>query len=629
MKTLKNLLLAVLFLNSTLFAQDDIPQSHSNIHNDDNGQLYWLYKGQKIYEKPRPVLYTLKNIYGNPKGTNNGISFDFNNPDFSGILYYGFIPYGDSKYPLPVYFNSPAKIDSGKAEINIKKGLSGKYDMIGWQKSARGTLGYRVVNGKGVIIYDGKVSFKGIGPFAVDVTILEGPFVNLLLSDAVTISFKTNAETNAKIIINDQSYYNKIPTKNHEIKINDLKAGKTYTYRLLYGENEQIYHFKTAPEPGSRKPFVFSYCSDSRVGTGGGERNIWGVNSYVMRKIMALSAFKNVDFMQFTGDLIDGYLTDVNEMNLQYANWKRATEPFSHYFPIYVAMGNHEVIMRNFGDLKVFSKIASRIDRFPYDTESAEFIFAENFVNPLNGPVSEDETMYDPDPHNEDFPSYTENVYYYIYDNTAMIVLNSDYWYAPSTSKIPYTSGGVHGYIMDNQLDWLRKTIAQMEADQKIDHIFITLHTPFFPNGGHVEDDMWYNGNNKIRPFIAGKPVNKGIIERRDQLLDLLVNKSDKVVALLTGDEHNYNKLQINKKTNIYPPDYDYPKLELSRTIYQINNGAAGAPYYAQEQTPWTPQVSGFTTQNALVFFHIDGQSIHMEVINPVTLEEIDQLTLR
>jgi hypothetical protein len=206
--------------------------------------------------------------------------------------------------------------------------------------------------------------------------------------------------------------------------------------------------------------------------------------------------------------------------------------------------------------------------------------------------------------------------------------LNSDYFYAPSTKLVRRTSGNIHGFIMDKQLEWLEETVRELEQDSAIDHIFVTQHTPWFPNGGHVSDDMWYNGNNQIRPFVASRPYYKGIIERRDQMLDIMVNQSTKVRALLTGDEHNYNRLHLTPETTIYPEQYFFPKVELTRSLYQINNGAAGAPYYAQEQTPWTSWVSNFTTQNALVFFHVNGDSIEVEVLNPDTLEEVDRFKL-
>jgi hypothetical protein len=85
----------------------------------------------------------------------------------------------------------------------------------------------------------------------------------------------------------------------------------------------------------------------------------------------------------------------------------------------------------------------------------------------------------------------------------------------------------------------------------------------------------------------------------------------------------------LTPETNIYPENYEYDKIRLRRTIWQINNGSAGAPYYAQEQTPWTPFVSGFTTQNVVVYFHVHGKRVKMEVINPDTLEPVDELVLR
>ena len=181
---------------------------------------------------------------------------------------------------------------------------------------------------------------------------------------------------------------------------------------------------------------------------------------------------------------------------------------------------------------------------------------------------------------------------------------------------------------MDQQLKWLQSTINSLEQDDNIDHIFVTQHTPCFPNGGHTKDDMWYSGNNHWRSFVGKRPLRKGIIERRDDILNIIVNRSKKVRAILTGDEHNYNRLLLTPETEIYPENYLFPKIELRRSIYQINNGAAGAPYYAQEETPWTPYVSNFTTQNALVFFHVDGKNIWVEVLNPDTLETVDQFWL-
>jgi hypothetical protein len=611
---------------SQTIKQADIPSVYSKINADVDGRLFVDRNGKKIYELLKSAPYTLTNIKGNPQGTSKGLVFDFGDPEFSGVLYYGFIPYHDSKHPLPVYFRSASIISKGRTNVNILS-MAGTYDMINWQKNKKGTLGYRVLNDRGLILYDGIISFK-VNPngFDIDDTIIEGPFVNLLTSNGVTISFDTNNKIKAKVIVNGKEYKSK-KGLHHEINISDLIEDKAYNYEVIAGNHSQNYSFKTAHKTGSRKKFTFAYASDSRSGNGGGERNIHGSNSYIMKKISALAKQNNVSFMQFSGDLINGYLTDKDQMNLQYANWKRAIEPFAHYFPVYVSMGNHEALSKVFYDNA--SNFSISVDRFPFKTESAEAIFANNFVNPSNGPISEDGAKYDPNPNKIDFPSYKENVYYYTYDNVAVIVMNSNYYYSPSTSQIRLTGGGLHAYIMDQQLGWVTNTLNELENDDGIDHIFITVHTPFFPNGGHVTNDMWYSGNNYNRTYVAGKPLEKGIIERRDQLLDLFVNKSKKVIAILTGDEHNYAKTEIGPDTNIYPENYKFDKIKLNRTIFQINNGAAGAPYYAQEITPWSDKATGFTTQNALVLFQVNGKNIEVEVVNPDTLEKFDGYKLR
>lgn len=613
------------YVSAQRLRKKDLPAVHNNLSIKD-GKVVVEANGKEYPDLGEETILTLKNMQGNPRGTKKGIAFDFGLPGLTGKLYYGFIPYGDSKHPHPVYFRAPASVEGGKAEVNLLY-MRGRYDMIGWEKNGYGTLGFRLVNSEGLILYDGKVSFSGTSPFKVAPTIMEGPFVNLLHAGGATISLETNEETVASLTVDGKSYES-AEGLHHEITVDGLEADKEYAYTIKVGNDTQQYSLKTAPSPGSRKPFVFAYASDSRSGQGGGERDIYGANFYIMKKILALANQQGSSFMQFSGDLIDGYLASPAETHLQYANWKRAIEPWAHYFPVYVSMGNHEALGRKMGDGSRAGTL--NVDRFPYETESAEAVFGSNFVNPTNGPTSEDGASYDPDPEKMDFPSYNENVFYYTYDNVAVIVLNSDYWYAPTSySLLRLVSGGLHGYIMDQQLAWLEKTVTTLEGDENIDHIFVTQHTPCFPNGGHVQDDMWYNGNNSFRPYVAGKPLAKGIIERRDQILDILVNKSTKALAILTGDEHNYARTRIDGETEIYPENYFAEKITLSRHIFQINNGAAGAPYYAQEQTPWSPQVSGFTTQNALVLFHIDGKKVSMRVVNPDTLEEVDSLEMR
>ncbi len=622
MKNLILLLSLSLAVNLILAQQTDIPKSYSNIHKDETG-LYLKEKDQRYYAVKSKPNYTLKQLFGNPKGTSEGVTLDFG--DFKGTITYGLIPYGKAPHPLPV-FRFVKTLESGKANINIKSDFRYPYDFVDWQKNQMLSIGYRLTDETGMVVYDGEVSLKGRGPFTVAPAIYEGPFVNMLKDTSATVWFNTTLPVAVDLQINGETISSPTGT-HHEIPVAKLLPETQYNYSVSYDGFNQQYHLKTAPKPGSRIPFVFAYTSDSRHATGGGERKIYGANAYIMKKIAALAYANNAVFMQFSGDLINGYLGTDAETQLQYTNWKKAVEPFWHYIPFQVGMGNHEALGHIFQDS--LGRTRGFVDKFPFETESAEMAFAKAFVNPISTLQSEDGSAYDPSATTVDFPSYAENVFHYQYDNVAVVVLNSDYWYAPSLSFNPITSGGLHGYVMDNQLKWLENTITALEEDATIDHVFVTQHTPVFPNGGHSRDDMWYSGNNEKRPLVAGKAVQKGILERRDEYLDILINKSQKVLAVLTGDEHNYNRLRLTDEVTIYPENYPHEKLKVSRPIYQINNGAAGAPYYAQEVLPWSEHTKAFSVENAVCLFYIEGPTVKMKVVNPDTLNVIDEIQLR
>ncbi len=600
-----------------------IPASYSNIGQDQVG-LYLSKDGKKYYADSAKAQYSVPQLLGKPTGTADGIQLDFGN--LMGSITYGMIPYGQAPHPLPV-FRFTKTLKEGKVDINIKENFKYPYDFVGWSEKGQFTIGYRLMDETGQVLFDGEVSGSGTGPFTIAPTLYEGPFVNCVGPNQTIISFETSSPVVANVEVNGKKYGDKEARQHHEIKIDGLKPGTKYNYTVTYGDFTQSYHFTTAPEKGSREPFVFAYTSDSRHATGGGERRIYGANGYIVKKMGALAYREGAAFIQFSGDMINGYLTTPEEQLLQYTNWKKSLEPFWHYIPVYVGQGNHEALGYVFRNDE--GRYMAFIDKFPYNTQSAEAVMQQAFVNPENGPDSEDNNSYDPDPNQADFPSYNESVFYYTYGNLAMVVLNSDYWYAPSLRGDPSTGGGLHGYLMDNQMEWLRRTIENLETDEDIDHVFVTQHTPAFPNGGHSRDDMWYSGNNDPRPVIAGKPVEKGIIQRRDEYLDILANQSSKVVGILTGDEHNYNWLKLTNEVPIYPENYPHKKIKFNRPIYQINNGASGAPYYAQEKLPWSAYTQSFSVENALCLIHVNGSKVTMTVLNPDTLNKIDEVVLK
>ncbi|MCP4700132.1 MAG: hypothetical protein GY862_25260 [Gammaproteobacteria bacterium] len=624
---------AAIFVAATTAMAVEIPAVYSNI-TETNGRLYLLDKaaGKTYPARPLRSKYTLEQLGGNPEGTNTGIAFDFGK--MYGALYYELMNSTNDTRPLSYDESIEVELEDGKADIDLVQELSASSPCMA--KTGRGTLAYRLEDDFGRILYDGRVSFTGTGPFRVNVTFIEGPFVNRVNPEGAVISFDTNVPATARVEIDGKTFSSGKRAAHHEIVVSGLKAQRRYPYTVTAdatgtGQNSVTHAFHTAPKPGARNPFSFAYTSDSRSNGRDGEESMQGVNVYMMKKVMAVAQAKGAAFVQFSGDMINGYLDSPAETRVQYRSWKRAIERVACCTPVYTAMGNHESVKITFNNN---SGWGFGIDRFPFASDSAEAVFAGEFVNPENGPASEDGSRYDPDPQKTDFPSYLENVYYYTYDNIAVIVLNSDYFYAPALTYQYFgkpgailSGGNLHGYLMDNQLAWLKKTLDRLNADDNIDFIFTTQHSPVFPNSRHLGDDMWYYGNNKARPVVAGAPVEKGIIERRDEYLRMLLD-SPKAVAILTGDEHNYARFLLAPGVTIHPPGYDKKKLEVKRTLWQINNGGAGAPPYGQWITPWSNAVRKFSAGYAVTIFHVRGKNLRMEVVNPDTLTLIEEVIL-
>jgi hypothetical protein len=582
-----------------------------------SSQLTISKNGQQLKDLEKKDMYTLSQMLGDAKGTETGILLDFKKTGFNGSVAYG--PFNiEAEFPTVAFLAKPIKLVDGKVLLEMKKTFKGVNDFFRLSEKGGGILGYRVIDADGRIIYEGRIAFTGKGPYTVVPTITEGPLINNLVDTGSVISYETQVSVKTSITLNNQTFEDKEETTHHEIAVTGLQPGTDYKYSIHYGDRADTHHFKTAAKTGGRKPFDFAFAGANRATSGGGERDFGGTNYQASRAIMATAIMRGAVFMQATGDMTNGGNPTEDGHLMEYANWKRALEPFWSKIPVYAGFGDHEVNYTTFAQDTVTKKFP-KIDRFPYATESGEATFARAFIHPTNGPESEDGASYDPSSSQLDFPTYKENVYFYTYDNIAMIVLNTEYWKAHD----PNVSGCPEGYIMDQQLKWLNETVQRFEKDPAIDHIFVNVHSAVFPNGDHASGAMWYNGNNTERAIIAGTKVNKGIIERRDEILDICVNRSKKFLAFLSADEHNFAFLEINKDFPLYTKDYTGSKLKLARNFYHINNGCGGSAPYAMLPTPWSSNYRFFTEPPAVALIHVNGKAVELKAFNCETFGKI------
>jgi hypothetical protein len=497
-------------------------------------------------------------------------------------------------------------------------------------------------------LYDTFVRFKKSGTtFVKQTSILEGPMVNLLRSDdpsTVVISFRTDKAVTAAVVLKDDRRFSSArPSQKHEIAVTGLEPGKRYQY---YVEYETIktkgYTFRTAPKAGEGE-VIFAYAGDSRASIGSETANLMGVNYDILERCANLAFRLGADFFVFGGDLVSGYTTSTEDLRTQLYGWKQAMAGFWHHRPVYACIGNHEAI------LKIFRKDKGKVfvlDRWPYETDSVEAVFADELVHPQNGPEVSDPRR----------PTYKENVYSFQYGPVKFIAFNNNYWlgkeYGNHTSPVE-TGGSPEGYVMEDQLQWIQKELEAGEKDPTVKYIILFAQEPVFPNGGHIQDTMWYNGNNNVKAYTydaaSGQMMaeKEGIIEVRNRLVTM-VSKNKKAAAVLGSDEHSYHKVLIDKNVPVGVPGPDDPDgsnrvcqkggtcsplKDLKYPTWYLVSGDAGAPYYSEGPTPWNTywkQYTGtypdhtsmrgcyyYSSQENFFVFKVNKEGLSLTVYNP------------
>lgn len=579
----------------------------------------------------------IHNIVGSD---DEGLLLDTGDSSLQGKIYTGPYPFeaGESDYDYARYrYSRP--LENGAGVLRIDKYFQDKYNANSWPEGqgevGTMTVGYRLDLWE-LGFYDSVVSFSNDSGYEKELTIVEGPFVTMVTSDdpsSIVIAFESDEECIGKVEISRpypshakyrggftaKATFTGQETKYHEISVTDLRPNKKYYYRVWGGEStySSVYSFQTAPRSGTGDVTI-AFASDSREGVGGGEQNYMGLNFSTMSRLANDAYRKGADFFIFGGDLVNGYTASTDDFRMQFRGWKEAMAGFWRSNAVYPAMGNHEALLKAYPD--------ARLDKWPYETDSAEAIFAEQFFNPLNGP----------DPADSRRPTYKENLYHFQYGHVLCIAFNNNYWYTNHDKEETY-GGSPEGYMMEDQLEWIEEILEQAESDPTIRYILLYAQEPVFPCGGHVKDAMWYNGDNNVKAYakeeVSGQvvPAGKGIIDVRNRFWKAIA-QSSKVAAVLTGDEHCYHRTLIDSTTPVGMPAIDdtdgdgvldqySTNTDFTNPTWHITAGTAGAPYYAREDTPWQPVA--FSSQFGYCLFKASKNRISMSFLS-ITGQEVD-----
>jgi hypothetical protein len=539
-----------------------------------------------------------------------------------------------------------------RIHVDVSKLESNLYD-VGLVPDGGGVVAYRLEvydpEYGSVRTYDRRFRYTRAGSpktgtYAPGVTMTLGPFVDLVGPDSFVVSWGTDVESRGSVTIGKMAYVDDDEAREHALVIPGLAPSTTYSYRVRYGEGTAVtrsYDVTTAP-PAGDEGFRFAFASDSRAGAGGGEQAIEGVNHAGLTSVLEGARAKGADFVLFGGDLIDGYTSSRAVFEGQLESWKRAAGQVAASLPIYEGMGNHEQLGEyyalpdpEFEDKRII------MFRDREESESAEAVFSAAFTNPDGSAYGvelrpEERTVGGI---HETGPDYGESVYSFNHGNCHFVSLNSNYWFTglqmgEGTKRYPSDRGGTaialdlfggsrEGYVLPNQLIWLDEDLRATQADPAIDWVFVFTHEPAFPNGGHLYDAMFWGDAGKGHEGGLNDPsVPLGdVVDMRNRLWSIL-SRHDKVVAFMSGDEHNYSRTLIDADV-----DPSYP-----RPVWHIVSGGAGAPFYVQDSSvPWADKVEAFWPVNHYCVFGVADGRVSLEVYSTsgVLIDSVDDFSAR
>ncbi len=436
-------------------------------------------------------------------------------------------------------------------------------------------------------------------------TVIEGPFVDQITETSAIISWDTDQPVDGTVIVAGKGDF-EATNKNavhFEVTLTELQPGTTHNYsvQITDGSNttntRQFYFF--TPAKNTTK-FTFAVMGDSREGYGSGEYQYNGVNGYV-QEALATAAFNNkAEFILHTGDMVNGYGDSALDFEMQLESFKDAVEDVGHYLPIYEMIGNHEVVINAYNSEDKTNLPYGYLMVDKEGDESGEAIFANEFVNPTNGPEPDNAAANVPE--GKSLPPYKESVYHFDYGNSRFVIMNNNYWYNTYPEKF---GGNLEGFVLDDQAEWLIDIFDQTKQDDSIEHVFLFAQEPMFPNGGQSKNSMWYNGG---AADANGGWDRTHVVERRDEIWKAFIG-TGKAVAANFGDEHNYSRTLITQ--DMHGADYEYP-------VWQMISGGAGAPYSAdyRDDLPWSDNIAKTSTQYSYTLFQIDGSRVKYEAYN-------------
>lgn len=159
-------------------------------------------------------------------------------------------------------------------------------------------------------------------------------------------------------------HYKDYPMLYHTAKIDNLKPGKIYKYRVGYPPHWSPWY--TYKHHSFNDTVSFLYFGDTQNGILDHSRHIYKD---------ALKNFSNSKITIYAGDMINHANNDY-----EWAEWHSSTEDINSSMPVIATPGNHEYLKNLEGKKVQLSSYWTKVFQYPYKWDAGQFYFDYGFV---------------------------------------------------------------------------------------------------------------------------------------------------------------------------------------------------------------------------------------------------------
>lgn len=514
----------------------------------------FLFEEEPFYPALYQPKYTLRDLAYITTRRNDSIFINFGGKSMKGKIELFFT---GKLHHDPVL---KTKVNNGVAVIPVKDIQEIVYGL----DTDVFTLSFLLYDPKNTLITAGKQAFFTEPRLQPTNTITYGPEVITRTDRTIELGYVTSEACSTIVWHNGISNTVEPKTQNHRISIDRFRADSTALIEIEV--DGRRFPFSFPPYKSEKEPVNILFTAHT-----GADRKKGSDQDY-FRKIGDYAYKSEVDLVIFGGNFSGGPFEDQGEADADYRLHRFFRDEAGYRKPVYTMLGKKEFVKSSF--ITEDKRRVYGVNKSPVYTASSEAVFSRVFDAPtvrLPGEQNLKRFFNRNEPHAE----YQSTAFAFRQQHVGVVVLNTEYARTSNWRFSRAAGGSISGYLLENQISWLKRQLEAFEKNNAISNVVIFMHSPLYPTGEYISESFWYGGKFRAAPKGKNDKDLPGVIAVRDELMETF-SANEKVTAIVSAEPGLNGILNVSADSSPYPAGFNDKRIILREDILLMNFGGRG-----------------------------------------------------